>query len=177
MNAPALRSQASDLLALARFVDDRPEDRVFELDRRIFTDPKVFDAELRYIFEATWNFIGLESQIARPNDFITTHIGRHPILVMRGADGKVGAFLNTCRHRGAPIVVMGYLLVIFESRLVGAAGNIVLDTTGWVLVWVGIWFPLDTFFFSPLGYGRENHALKHLRDAEISVTTWRPTAG
>ena len=78
---------------------------------------------------------------------------------------------------GAPIVVMGYLLVIFESRLVGAAGNIVLDTTGWVLVWVGIWFPLDTFFFSPLGYGRENHALKHLRDAEISVTTWRPTAG
>jgi hypothetical protein len=40
-------------------------------------------------------------------------------------------------------VVIGYLLVIFESRLVGHTGNIVLDTTGWVLVWVGIWFPLD----------------------------------
>jgi hypothetical protein len=42
-------------------------------------------------------------------------------------------------------------------------------------VWVGIWFPLDTFFFSPLGYGRENRALKHLRSAEISVTNWQPT--
>jgi hypothetical protein len=74
---------------------------------------------------------------------------------------------------GVPIIVLGYLLVIFEGRLVGPTGNInlVFDTTGWVLVWVGIWFPLDTIFFSPLGYGRENRALQHLRDAEISLTT------
>lgn len=78
---------------------------------------------------------------------------------------------------GVPIVVVGYLLVIFENRLVAPAGNIVLDTTGWVFVWLGIWFPLDTIIFSPLGYGRENRALEHLRDAEISVTTWQPTTG
>jgi hypothetical protein len=78
---------------------------------------------------------------------------------------------------GVPIVIVGYLLVIFEDRLVGPTGNIVLDTTGWVFVWLGIWFPLDTLFFSPLGYGRENRALEHLRDAEISVTTWRPATG
>ncbi|HEX6524149.1 MAG TPA: hypothetical protein VF070_29735 [Streptosporangiaceae bacterium] len=76
---------------------------------------------------------------------------------------------------GVPIVVLGYLLVIFENRLVGPTGNIVLDTTGWVFVWLGIWFPLDTFIFSPLGYGQENRVLQHLRDAEISVTTWQPT--
>jgi hypothetical protein len=76
---------------------------------------------------------------------------------------------------GVPIVVIGYLLVIFETSLVGPKGNIVLDTTGWVLVWVGVWFPLDTFFFTPLGYERENRALRHLRDAEISLTTWQPT--
>src|ERR1700742_1758439 len=75
---------------------------------------------------------------------------------------------------GVPIVVIGYLLVIFENRLVGHSGNIVLDTTGWVLVWVGVWFPLDTFFFSPLGYGRKNRALRRLRGAEISVTNWQP---
>jgi hypothetical protein len=75
---------------------------------------------------------------------------------------------------GVPIVVLGYLLVVFEGRLVGPSGNIVWDTTGWVFVWLGIWFPLDTFFFSPLGYGRENRALEYLRDAEITVTTWQP---
>ena len=77
---------------------------------------------------------------------------------------------------GVPIVVLGYLLAIFAGRLVGPTGNtnLVFDTTGWVLVWVGIWFPLDTFFFSPLGYGHENRVLQLLRDAKISVMTWQP---
>ena len=80
---------------------------------------------------------------------------------------------------GVPIVVVGYLLVIFAGRLVGPVGStyLVFGTTGWVLVWVGIWWPLDMFFFSPLGYGRENRVLRHLRDAEISVMTWQPTMG
>jgi hypothetical protein len=80
---------------------------------------------------------------------------------------------------GVPIVVIGYLLVIFAGRLVGPTGNtnLVFGTTGWVLVWVGIWWPLDMFFFSPLEYGRENRVLQHLRDAEISVMTWQPTMG
>jgi hypothetical protein len=80
---------------------------------------------------------------------------------------------------GVPIVVIGYLLVIFTGNLVGSTGhtNLVFATTGWVLVWVGIWWPLDMFFFSPLGYGRENRVLRQLRDAEISVMTWQPTMG
>jgi hypothetical protein len=80
---------------------------------------------------------------------------------------------------GVPIIVIGYLLVIFIGHLVGTSGNtnLVFDTTGWVLVWVGIWWPLDSFFFSPLAYGRENRVLQQLRDAEISVQTWPPTLG
>ncbi|MBV9205397.1 MAG: hypothetical protein JO037_08315 [Actinobacteria bacterium] len=78
---------------------------------------------------------------------------------------------------GVPIVVIGYLLVIFAGKLVGYTGdtNLVFNTTGWVFVWVGIWWPLDMFFFSPLAYGRENRVLRHLRDAEVSVLTWQPT--
>jgi hypothetical protein len=75
---------------------------------------------------------------------------------------------------GLPLALIGYLLVIFEHRLVGQAGNIVLDTTGWVLVWVGVWYPLDTIFFTPLGYVREIRALRHLRDAEITVSPLQP---
>jgi hypothetical protein len=72
---------------------------------------------------------------------------------------------------GIPIAVIGYLLVIYAGSLVGPTGNInlIADTTGWVLVWVGVWFPLDTILFTPLSYGRENRVLQQLRDAEISV--------
>jgi hypothetical protein len=70
---------------------------------------------------------------------------------------------------GLPIVVIGFVLVIVKGSLVGRTGNpnLVLDTGGWVLVWVGLWFPLDTLLFSPLAYGRENHVLERLRRADI----------
>jgi phenylpropionate dioxygenase-like ring-hydroxylating dioxygenase large terminal subunit len=54
---------------------------------------------MSHIFEATWCFVGLESQIPKPHDFITTFIGRQPVILSRDADGDVGCFLNTCRHR------------------------------------------------------------------------------
>ena len=72
---------------------------------------------------------------------------------------------------GLPIVVLGFVLVIIKSSIVGASGNanLVLDSGGWVLVWVGLWFPLDTILFTPLSYGRENRVLKRLRTADVVV--------
>ena len=51
---------------------------------------------------------------------------------------------------GVPIVVLGYLLVIFTDKLVGPTGNtnLVFGTTGWVLVWVGICGSRSTRSFS-----------------------------
>jgi hypothetical protein len=72
---------------------------------------------------------------------------------------------------GLPIVVVGFVLVIVKSHIVGtgANANLVLDSGGWVLVWVGLWFPLDTLIFTPLSYGRENRALNRLRTADVRV--------
>jgi hypothetical protein len=72
---------------------------------------------------------------------------------------------------GLPIVVLGFVLVIIKGSIVGANGNanLVLDSGGWVLVWVGLWFPLDTLLFTPLSYGRENRVLKRLRTADVLI--------
>lgn len=73
---------------------------------------------------------------------------------------------------GIPIVILGFILVIVKSSIVGSTtgnANLVLDTGGWVLVWVGLWFPLDTMLFTPLVYGRENRVLKRLRSADVIV--------
>ena len=52
---------------------------------------------------------------------------------------------------GLPIVVLGFLLVIVKSSIVGPSGNtnLVLDPRGWVLVYAGLWFPLDTLLLTP----------------------------
>jgi hypothetical protein len=72
---------------------------------------------------------------------------------------------------GLPIVVLGFVLVIVKGSIVGSTGNanLVLDTGGWVFVWLGIWFPLDTLLFTPLAYGRENRVLKRLRTAAVVI--------
>ena len=73
---------------------------------------------------------------------------------------------------GLPLVVLGFLLVILKSSIVGATGNanLVVDSGGWVLVWVGLWFPLDTLLFTPLAYGRENRVLRRLRTADVHIS-------
>lgn len=86
---------------VVRLVDDRPDQGIFRVHRDIFTDPRVFELEMRHIFEGTWIYLGLANQLPRPHDFLTTWIGRQPVVVMRDAEGKLGGFLNSCRHRGA----------------------------------------------------------------------------
>lgn len=91
------------MLRPSQLIDDRPEDGVFRVHRAIFDDPAVFELELRHIFEGGWVFLGLACQAPAPHDFFTTTIGRVPVLVMRDESGALGAFVNSCPHKGARI--------------------------------------------------------------------------
>lgn len=68
--------------------------------RRIFSDPAVYEQELDRVFPRCWLFLAHESMLPRPGDFLTTAMGSDPVIVVRGKDGELRAFLNTCRHRG-----------------------------------------------------------------------------
>lgn len=92
-----------DIEHLKLYVDDRTDEGVFRVHKDVFCDPQVFEMEMKHIFERTWNFVCLESQIPKPHDFVTVHIGRTPVLVTRTANGSIGAFINACRHKGATV--------------------------------------------------------------------------
>ncbi|WP_313805212.1 aromatic ring-hydroxylating oxygenase subunit alpha [Sphingobium sp.] len=87
------------------YIRDEAVNGTFSVHPDVFTDPGIFDLEQRHIFRSTWSFLTLESEVGRPNDFITTHIGNTPILVTRDKQGRVNAFLNACRHKGALVCV------------------------------------------------------------------------
>jgi nitrite reductase/ring-hydroxylating ferredoxin subunit len=85
------------------YIHDHPEREEFTVDRSIFTDPDIFNLEMRAIFEGNWIYLAHESQLPRPHDFYTTTIGRQPIILMRNKAGEIGGFLNACPHRGATV--------------------------------------------------------------------------
>ena len=70
------------------------------VDGRAYTDPAVFEAELRRIFTDGWVFVGHESEIPEHGDYVTRRIGRDPVIMIRGRDGTVRVLANRCAHRG-----------------------------------------------------------------------------
>ena len=86
-------------------------------------------------------------------------------VISAGIERRIGQTLNRyCDHRiaynkqeqravrldgvyslciGIPIVVVGFLLVIIKGSIVGSTGNanLILDSGGWVLEWVGLGSP------------------------------------
>ncbi|OOG53217.1 Rieske 2Fe-2S domain-containing protein [Polaromonas sp. C04] len=79
-----------------------PEDHY--VNSRIYTDPEVFAQERGKIFARTWKFACHESELPLPGDFRTLEHAGIPVVVVRGPDGTVRAFLNACSHRGAQLV-------------------------------------------------------------------------
>jgi phenylpropionate dioxygenase-like ring-hydroxylating dioxygenase large terminal subunit len=76
------------------------EDRVHT---SLYTDPAIFEAEIERIFNTTWVWVAHDSELPNKNDWITTFVGRQPVIVNRDKAGVVRVMLNRCRHRGATI--------------------------------------------------------------------------
>jgi phenylpropionate dioxygenase-like ring-hydroxylating dioxygenase large terminal subunit len=69
-----------------------------------YRSPEFFQAERREIFTRDWLLIGHVSQVQQPGDYVSMTIAGEPIAVVRGADGKLRAFSNVCRHRAARVL-------------------------------------------------------------------------
>jgi benzoate/toluate 1,2-dioxygenase alpha subunit len=82
-------------------VIDDADAGIFRCRRDVFTDPEIFELEMKHIFEGNWVFLAHESQVPEPNDYFTTFIGRQPVIVTRDKAGELHAVVNACAHRGA----------------------------------------------------------------------------
>ena len=97
MTIPALKEK------ILNTVEENPATGKFRMRRNVFTDPDLFDLEMKHIFEGNWVYVAHESQVPNPNDFFTTYVGRQPILITRDKSGQLNAFINACAHRGATL--------------------------------------------------------------------------
>jgi phenylpropionate dioxygenase-like ring-hydroxylating dioxygenase large terminal subunit len=57
--------------------------------------------EIDHIFRTSWLGLGRSDIAQHAGDFIALDIAEQPLLLVRGKDGVLRCFANTCRHRGA----------------------------------------------------------------------------
>ena len=69
-----------------------------------YTDPSLHALEIDQVFRRSWLYAAHASELAELGAYRLLDIPFAPILLVRGVDGRLRAFMNACRHRGAPVV-------------------------------------------------------------------------
>jgi len=70
----------------------------------VYRDPLIAQQEIERIFRGGWIGVGRADMVKAPGDYITLDIAEQSILLLRDAGGRLRAYANTCRHRGARLL-------------------------------------------------------------------------
>jgi Rieske 2Fe-2S family protein len=146
--------QALDRVEVERVLAPLEHARPFPA--RAYLDEEVFAFERDTIFGRSWVCVGRTDEVALPGEWLRAIVGAEPVIVARGPDLELRAFVDVCRHRGASVV---------GRAACGRALRLECPYHGWAYELDG---RLAAAPFAPPTLDRERHALLDVRTA-----TWR----
>jgi Rieske 2Fe-2S family protein len=94
-----------DYARIAALLDQRPPGH--SLPQGLYLEPDAFAFDLEAIYWRHWLLIGFEVELPRAGSHLALNIGPAPVFVVRGRDGVLRGFHNSCRHRGAQVAPDG----------------------------------------------------------------------
>jgi choline monooxygenase len=81
----------------------RPVERASGLPGRAY-GAEFYALERRQLFPRSWCAVAFANDVPEPGDAFPVDLAGWPLLLVRGADRRIRAFLNICRHRAMRIV-------------------------------------------------------------------------
>ena len=78
------------------------------IPRSYYRDQEALERELAGIFGENWIFIGHDSEVPAPGDYVTRSMGANPVIMSRTEDGEIHVMLNSCTHRGTEVCKLAY---------------------------------------------------------------------
>jgi Rieske 2Fe-2S family protein len=133
-----------------------PLEQARPLPARAFVDDDVFAFEEDAIFGRIWSCVGRVDEVELPGQWLRETVAGEPILIVRGADLRLRAFFDVCRHRGASIV---------GRAACGRTARFECPYHSWTYELDG---RLAIAPFTPPGFERAGHGLREAR-----VGLWR----
>lgn len=70
-----------------------------------YFDEAFYELEIEHVFLKTWLCVGHASQLPKKGSYRLFEQFGKSVILSRGTDDKIRAFKNTCRHRGAGLVL------------------------------------------------------------------------
>lgn len=83
------------------------EAEVFRVPASNYFDGARFKIEVDQVFKRVPLVLAPTAELPNPGDYKAMEVTGLPILLSRGQDGKINAFINSCVHRGAQIMLEG----------------------------------------------------------------------
>ncbi len=158
---------------------EMPETDLFSEHRNFLTGVDFCISELR----GRRSSRPVRLQIRLPPEQIDDEVGERVLRTLRRyCNHRIGYNVRESRAQrvggvsalrvGLPVCAVGLGLTAAATGIhpAGGAVHLIADHLGWVLAWIGLWFPLDQVIFNPLAYGRESRVLRLLADAEVVIT-------
>jgi choline monooxygenase len=154
-----LNNSLAHLLGL--YDQEAPLEQAYTIPAAWYVDERVGRLEREQVFAGNWIAVGRADQAAAAGQFFTFDLAGEPLIVVRGADSKLRAFYNVCRHHAAavataPCGVAQHLRCPYHGWTYGLDGslkgtpefagvcNFDRDDNGLVPVHVGLW---ESFIF------------------------------
>ncbi|HTE55817.1 MAG TPA: aromatic ring-hydroxylating dioxygenase subunit alpha [Kofleriaceae bacterium] len=102
---PAERDRDQLRAEVARFDPDLPIERAFTPPGSWYVDRRFHDLDRRAVFGRSWLPACRAELVAEPGAYASGCIAGLPWVVVRGDDGVLRGFHNSCRHKGREVVI------------------------------------------------------------------------
>lgn len=81
-----------------------PVELAFTLLPEAYTCPDFYVLEQERVFGTSWVMVGFIHQVQKAGDVIVAEVAGQSVIVTRAKNGRLQAFYNVCRHRGAQLL-------------------------------------------------------------------------
>ncbi len=75
----------------------------YTLPRELYVSEEAHAFDTHVMLKSVWLYACTVAHVKNPGDYFVFELGSNSIIIVRGRDGQVRAFWNSCRHRGARI--------------------------------------------------------------------------
>ena len=107
MSREQLVAMARRNLELAQTGENDLVESIVSVPASNYFDEGRWRAEMSQVFHRLPLTLAFTCEMPNPGDYKAMNVAGMPVLMSRGADGQVRAFVNSCSHRGAVLVTEG----------------------------------------------------------------------